>query len=115
MLLIRFLFLGALLVSVAAFGQTDARKSRALYEDGLRAEAAGLTDRAIKAYTGAIDAGADNALVRRQRGKAFYTAKQYQNCIQDLNEAIRLNGTDAESFKLRGDALFQLSESTGAL
>ncbi len=57
-----------------------------------------------------IELAPDNALARRGRGSAEFSAKHYRAALDDLTEAIKLDPEDALAYRLRSQAYAALHE-----
>src|SRR5712664_2743457 len=87
------------LTGLICFGQkADPRRSRTLYESGLRYEAAGQQEKALQVYASALELDDNNAPARRQRGKLLLALKRCKDAMADIDASIRVDSTDAESY-----------------
>ena len=70
----------------------------------------GQIDKAIEAYSHAIELKPDDAQVYTNRGVAYYSKGKYDLAIQDLNKVIELNPDYPIAYTNRGMAYYSKSE-----
>jgi tetratricopeptide (TPR) repeat protein len=76
---------------------------------------AGSNAEALRAYTEAVEAEADNPLARLSRGQAFLASGQRRRGLADLDEAIRLEPGSAHVYLARAAAYHDLGDLDRAL
>src|SRR5262245_30182593 len=106
--IVSFLALGV--PTAFLFGQSrpDFKKAEQAFTQARRFEAANQPSKAFDSYSVAIRLAPEFASAYRHRGRLRTQFGQNGERLSDLNNAIRLQNDDAESYQLRGDLLLKM-------
>lgn len=93
-------FIAGLLLTPLAFGETAAD----FYYDGERSQSRGAYDKAIEAYTKAINLRPDYKNAYLVRARLYYITGRYDEAIADYGKLLTLNPGDQWMYIMRGAA-----------
>ncbi len=95
--------------------KADKKRSQVSLQRALQADKAGRRDEAIAAYTDAIAADNSNGAAFRGRGKDYLAAGDKVKAAEDLEQAVRVQPADAQSYSARGELFAALGEPERAI
>lgn len=73
-----------------------------------------LQDAEIDEITRKIDAAPENAQLRVERARKFFSRKRYEESLKDVDEAVRLKPDLADAYLMRGQVLMALGRKDDA-
>ena len=97
------------------FGASPDRQARKAFEAGLRFEQANQFERALDAYSKAIEASPDNLQAHAHRAKMRIALRDYIHAIDDLSVLIRLQPEDAIAYRQRAEAYARANQPEKAI
>jgi len=72
-----------------------------------------MSDQIISNFQSMLEQGQDNALIRFSLGNAYFNAKDYEQAVEHLSQALKHDPDYSAAWKLYGKALAADRISTG--
>lgn len=90
-------------------------KSQEVFEDGQRFFVNGKYEESVKAFSRAIDAGAEDSLSYLSRGAAYFKLEKMNDAIRDFSKSIEIDQNNLRGYYFRGIAYLSRDDYQTAL